>query len=565
MVVENADGNELKFKNPERLLVVVIGFIFWSVGFIDLLGHTSATPVILGLYSIPLFGLIVLYGLSGITWVVLFVSPKILSKVVAGIEKIQSKTWLVLTILAILAVSLWVILEWDRWASFPGLQVTAFFLVLLAAAVLIFTGWSRNVKNQGWRKLLAYPLFALLAVEIVIQAAAWAGVLPGTHTIGGNFVPYERVYYNAEGLRNGMANRYGWYYPDAAFNDDARKILIFGTSQAQALQVDPEQQVGAILSDMINQGKPNDDVETEVITIGLPGFGPGPYLYEAFMQEFIGEIKPDEIIVLFHLADDFQSETPQDSDIAYTVTDGVVDIRPESTGLRHDLSHFFLRGYYSFQFVETIRSHFLTPKVVSGLIANTWSNTALATVADKEFDMPRLKGSISDKYAITEPSHSGVTAISLQILPGSNDFMFEKEGNVAADESISVAASLLKLGPKYEPIHGFNFRLVTIPKFPASFYSGFQSGSWEPDMGDYDLFLPEKALGEIAQNESITMLPMGQHMMEDELTVDEIRSLYYLDGLGHLTPAGHEYFAKAIYSCFFAPSEDNDSVACAQN
>ena len=35
MVVENVDGTELKFKNPGRLLLVVIGFLFWAVGFID--------------------------------------------------------------------------------------------------------------------------------------------------------------------------------------------------------------------------------------------------------------------------------------------------------------------------------------------------------------------------------------------------------------------------------------------------------------------------------------------------------------------------------------------------
>ena len=54
MVVERVDGTELRFKNPGRLLLVVFGFLFWAIGFIDLLGHTSAEPDVFGLLSINL-------------------------------------------------------------------------------------------------------------------------------------------------------------------------------------------------------------------------------------------------------------------------------------------------------------------------------------------------------------------------------------------------------------------------------------------------------------------------------------------------------------------------------
>ena len=222
----------------------------------DLIGHTSKQPVIFGLYSVPLFIFIVLYGCMLAVWIVLFVSPQILARAVAGIRYIQSKTWLVLTLLVGLGLTLWVLLEWDEWSRFPGLQFSAFAMALLAAAILIFSGWNEHRRGQRWRKVIGYPLLALVAIEAVIQIVALFGMLPGSHRIGGNFVPYERVYQNEEGFRNDIANRYGWYYPDARLNDEAKRIIIFGTSQAQALQVAPEQQTGALLSELINQSQP---------------------------------------------------------------------------------------------------------------------------------------------------------------------------------------------------------------------------------------------------------------------------------------------------------------------
>ena len=59
----------------------------------------------------------------------------------------------------------------------------------------------------------------------------------------------------------------------------------------------PEQQTGALLSELINQSQHENGIETEIITISLPGFGPGPFIYEAFVEEIIGQMKPDEVII----------------------------------------------------------------------------------------------------------------------------------------------------------------------------------------------------------------------------------------------------------------------------
>lgn len=561
MVIDSEDKKDLRFKNPERLLLVVIAFIFWSVGFLDLLGHTDPQPEVLGFYSLPTSILIVLYGSMLAIWVVLFSKPDILSRVVKGIEYIQSKTWLVLSILTVFAFAFWVIFEWSKWASFPGLQLSVFVLVLLATLILVFSGWREHRKVQWWRRVIAYPLFALVAVEAVVQIVALLGILPGIQNIGGEYIPYERVYQNGEGFRNGYANRYGFYFPDFELNDDNRRILLLGGSYVQALQVSPEQQVSALLSDLMNQNQKEDVPQTEVAAMGLSGFGPSPLLFDEVFQRHITLRGADEIILFLHLGDDFQSASPSANPIVYTVgEDGTVEV--QNAPFEHNLGHFFLRGYLSFQPVEILRSNYLTPKAIEGF-ARTWANDAQATsettVQNSEFDIPRLKGSVTDIYTINEGYHVGIKDTHVEKIPDGNNFMFKRGDNPARDASIAIVAGLLQQAQDIALANGVPFRIVTIPTFPKAFYNQASADNWEPELGDYDLFLPERALAEIAQQEDIPMVSMGQYMYEDGLGINEINELYYLDGQGHFTPKGHEYFANAVYSCFFADQQSQNS------
>jgi hypothetical protein len=52
---------------------------------------------------------------------------------------------------------------------------------------------------------------------------------------------------------------------------------------------------------------------------------------------------------------------------------------------------------------------------------------------------------------------------------------------------------------------------------------------------------------------------MGQYMIEDQLTIEEIKALYHSDGQGSFTPEGHTYFAEAIFTCFYS---DTPSSVC---
>lgn len=549
MVVEKAEGNELRFKNPEQLLVVVVGFVFWGVGFLDLLGHTSADATVFGLYSLPFFVFIILYGVTGLFWIALFVSPPFMARVLTVVGKIQSNKWLVAITFIGLAGALWLIVEWDRWARLPGLQFSAFALTILAIAVLLFSGWREHSSDQRWRKIIAYPLLALVIIEIFVQLLAYFSVLPGTYTIGGDFAPYEKIYYNEEGFRNGYANRYGWTSAHSELNDENKRILFIGGSQVQALQLPAEQQMNTRLEDLINAETAEDAQQSEIVPIGLAGFGLSPFLYELLFVELPTIIDFDEVVVFWHLGNDFQAPSPTSDALIYAIKEnGKADVLPEQAQLRHDLGHYYTRGFTSFQPVETIRGNYLTPRVLAALFSGEKQDQA------SPFDIARQQGFVNDRYTLTEPGSPGIRGTDVAIIPDGNNFMFMQDGSEVIDEAITIAGSMLEISQKVLSEQGITLRIVTLPVFPQAFYDEFAGNEWQAEIGDYDLLLPEKALIDLATDNDISILPMGQYLMADGLSAEKIQSLFYQNGLGHLTPEGHAYFAQAIYNCFYAPT-----------
>lgn len=562
MVVERVDGNELRFKNPGRLLLVVIGFLFWAIGFIDLIGHTSAETDVFGLYSLPFFIFLIVYGSTIVIWFVLFFNSNLLSHVAEAVKYIQAHTWISVIIVVGIGISFWVIFEWDRWSRLPGLQLSAFGLAVWALLILLFANWNDSKGQQKWRKVIAYPLIALLILEAVIQLVTWFGVLPGTYTIGGDFVPYERLYNNAEGYRNDFANRNGWTFPDVEMDDEKKRILVVGGSFVQALQVEPGQQFSMRLKDLINQSEPEDNTQADIIAIGLPGFGLSPFLFDEVIQP-PNPLDYDELIIMYHLGDDFQSPLPSHNAISYSVSEsGKVEVKPEDARLRHDLTHYYLRGFFAFQPVETLRSNYLTPIVIQNLIFNPIGEYQTFDKSDGnlELEFSRLVGFVDSSYAVTERDHAGIKTTNIKIIPEGNNFIFNKDNLEGRQEAMQIASSILESAQEIARANDIKLKLVTIPVFPDGFYSTYQTGDWEPLIGDYDLFSPEFGLIEIAKLHNIPILPMGQQMIADQLTVEGIKKLYFSNGQGHLTTEGHQYFAESIFSCFYSEEALNICV-----
>jgi hypothetical protein len=381
------------------------------------------------------------------------------------------------------------------------------------------------------------------------------GKLPGVDQLGGDFYPYERVYINGENFRNDFANRYGWYYPDFSLDDAKKRILLVGGSYVQALPILPEQQASVLLSELMNQDQTDRAMQTEVIPIGLPGFGLSSFLFEDSISELPSILNLDEMIVFFHLGDDFQSPSASSNSIRYTVSDTLeVEVHPQDARLRHDLTHYYLRAFMSFQLVETIRSNYLTPKVIASLVPNLGeeSRTAGTPSGEDQVNFPRRVGFVTDMYAVTEPGHAGIKTTEVKTIPEGNNFMFLQGENADMREAVAIADGILATAQEIALAKNIPLRIVTIPVFPEAFFNAYKTGQWEPQMGEYDLFLPEKALVEIAQKRSISILPLGQYMLEDGLSVEEIQVLYLSIDEGSFSSAGQAYVANAIYACFYS-------------
>ena len=127
-----------------------------------------------------------------------------------------------------------------------------------------------------------------------------------------------------------------------------------------------------------------------------------------------------------------------------------------------------------------------------------------------------------------------------------------KDSNDEAEHALEIATGLIAAYHAVLQDNDMTIRIVTIPAFPMRFYEQYQGTDWSSDIGDYDLLLPEQVLVDFADESGIDLLPMGTYMKTAGLSVDEIQGLYFKDGTGHFTPEGHEFFANAIYACFYS-------------
>jgi hypothetical protein len=99
--------------------------------------------------------------------------------------------------------------------------------------------------------------------------------------------------------------------------------------------------------------------------------------------------------------------------------------------------------------------------------------------------------------------------------------------------------------------HGMKLRLVTIPTFQKAFYDSQHGRDWTARVGDYDFFKPEREVAAWSRANGIPVVSIAECIQTKKLDVDEIRSLYFLDGTGHLTVKGHAFCAQAIYENFY--------------
>lgn len=573
--------NQWKLETPEYLLLVVIGLILWTLGFVDMINHTSTKPTIFGLYSTSYFILLVIYTLGFGPWIFLLARPSHSNWLTKSVTAIQKTPWLAALALGIIAFLIWDLMgiqpetshPLSKLSDVPVVRFTFVCLLLMAGVLIIFGGWTQVKPVQTWRKVLAILLGAVLLVEFFFQIMAATNLLPGTQKIADLFIPYGKVYYEGENFVKGRLNNYGLYYPDLNMADESERILLMGDTFIQALQISPDQHLGVLLNEKIN----NDAKQAQVMALGYPGFGPSLYLNTRILPYTIAALSPNEIVAVVQLGSDLDNSTLlEDSVVNFEFDEeGNAKVHPDPDNFEywHDLSHFAISGFRPLDPLAVIRANYLTPRLFDAFSRQTVAQQP--TISNSAADEIIIPGFEAEVTEWGPPGH-GFTVVKSTVLnetPGTSNYLFESQASPEAEEALAIFNSLIKQTNDYAEAEGISFRVVTIPIFPASFYQQYQNKPWQPEIGNYDLFRPDRELRAFSEKEGIPFLSIGQLMYDKDLPTDQIKSFYYADGTGHLTPAGHQFLAEALYACFYAnqetgaqvPSDASTTTACMNN
>ncbi len=554
-----------QLQTPEYLLILVVALILWTFGFVELLNRTSSKPTVLGLYSTSYFAILATYATGFIVWIGLLARPYHSGWLSRTITFIQNRSWLAVGILVLSGIVVWNLFfvalyaddSFSRIAELPVVRFTFAGLIVLFNGLIVFAAWGKNGPVAIWRRAVFWVLAVLAGIEIILQVLLAFNALPVSQSLVNIFKPYSAIYYTAEGFGNGSTNNFGWYYPDFQLKSDSKRIVVLGDTYIQALQIDREEHLGVQLETLLNNNEPEQDIE--VLAMGMPGFGPGLYLSETRLVDTIDKFEPDEIILFFHVSNDFQlSNTPTENNIVYNVDEaGNAVLSQASEDHIHNLKHWTLHGYeLVIDPLTTVRGKYLTPQVIQA-----FGEVDEAVAAPAALDMPGFRGYIANQIDGKRDDFFLITETGVKPAFGAGNMMFEKELTAEAAEAIAVAEGLLKFTNDYLASEDVTLRIVTIPAFPSGFYQENSGTSWPSEIGPYNLFGPEQALQEFAQQQDIPFLATGQYLQETGTTVEDIQSLFFLDGLGHFTPAGHTYMADSIYACFFA-QEASSLEAC---
>lgn len=399
-------------------------------------------------------------------------------------------------------------------------------LTVTLIAFLCLVARSGRVK-----RLFLFALYLLVTVEIIFQALALAGRLPRVSIY--NHAPYGRVYWTREGHANSTMNRYGWYSPPFRLESGSKRIVLIGDSMIQGVQVRRDENAGAVLERLLHTGTLP---EAEVLACGFSGAGPTHYL--EYLRYAIEYLHPDEAIFCIFIGNDFAhvrrpGDTPvdpRDREIYYYIDhEGRLTMHEGSDSARRTLHRHLAYNHRGLPLnaYRIARSHYLTRAVLLQLIRSA------AAAADGD-------------------RHEGIRGIGGNMRSlGLDDFIFRKELDAAGLETVEIVTGLLEECRHLADSHGITFRIVTIPVFPSFFFERYRSSAWSLETGEYDFLLPEKILTGFAEDNGISILPLGAYMHETGTTAERIEGLFFHGGRGHFTPAGHRYLAEAIFAAFY--------------
>ena len=397
--------------------------------------------------------------------------------------------------------------------------------------------WGTARVHRGMVLLLVW----LVLTEAVLQPLSWLYPLPGLNFAA--HVPYGRVHWTAEGRTSSVMNRWGWHYPDVHLGDerdaDSRRVVLVGDSFIEALQVAPRKHMGVVLEGLLDaSGRPS-----QVLAAGRSGWGPGHY--RELVTYAIDRFAPDEVVVFVFLGNDFvdatlalaepSGRTAGDGIYYLLHDDGALTLHPDSLPLTQRVRRELAANHDSLfvQLPVIAESHYVTGKLVDTVIRR-----------------------VGDRLRRPEPAAAADPWARIGLM----DVFFQSDVPPEAAHGFEVVTALLAKIHDEGAARGVTVRFVTIPIFSDAFYR--QTGAdWHTREGELDLLQPEERLLAAATTADLPLLAMGHTLKADGYDVEQVRALYIRDGIGHLSEAGHQAFAQAVFHHFYQSASGERAAA----
>jgi hypothetical protein len=423
------------------------------------------------------------------------------------------------------------------WTALPLLEVAVLVMMLLFTVLVLFAKPTPDAPVQRWRKVALALIGALIVFELVLQGLASAKALPFENTSGVT-VPYGRVYQTEEGFGTGTTNRFGWYYPEFRLAPNSRRLVLTGDTFVGALQIPMDQHMGIQLERLIGSGPE----ALEVLAQGQVGYGPSVFLNPIMFSYLWERLEPEEIVVFFHLVNDFQIGDPDTDPRPHFEIDaqGVPVVLDEDFAHWHNLAHLVIAGHDPPNPIRTVASNLFSVQALDSVAQRLGG----ISISRPDFLLPMEQASDEQPF-------------------GSASLLFERDFD-AAHPSFELAAAQIRTFAQFMSERGIVVRLVTIPYFPQAFYADNAGGEWTAEWDRYDLLQPERHLAAASAESGIAFLGMGQYLLDSGRSAEEVRALYFANGSGHLTETGHALFAQALYDCFYNADAVADTVGGCQ-
>jgi len=444
-----------------------------------------------------------------------------------------------LVVILSLAVLLTVATIYNQLTGGSGRLVIFIYLGLfgIGACLAAFLSRSRRLKIG-----LLYVFYLVIAVELLLQGTACLGWLPRLSIHA--YVPYARVYFTTEGYSSGIMNRYGWHYPRFKLDDSSRRVVLIDDSFVAAFQVASDENMGAALERISEENEAPED-QLAVMSLGRNGAGPAQYL--ELLRYAIKYFQPQEAIIAVCLHNDFRNVdparqlTPPDKYIYYLSSpQGPKLYPPSAEGKRAfvrqlEQNH---RGLF-FNLPRTLREGLLTARIIDAIKYHLALRSSQSSAGQ-----PEAGGAGGEDFE-PEPLHP---TSSVQV-PDSTS------GTEPAEQLVF---DLLDACRQEAEAAGVRLRLMTVLSFTPDFYEQADKTnwtSWPEKLGRLDKFRRERPLIEFAEDREIPILAMGQYILADDLTGEDVYDFYCSQGFGHLSVKGHEYFGRTIWDSFYAQTE----------